>query len=113
MWQNHLGETRQSGKLGQLSRLLPQKNLLDFSGGFAWWCNGSTSDSGSLSPGSNPGRAMKNDETPCLTGGFVFLWLSLSRVVAPQLVAEEEPRPGRAALAVRKLRRGYSLRGIS
>jgi len=23
----------------------------------AWWCNGSTSDSGSLSPGSNPGRA--------------------------------------------------------
>ncbi len=24
----------------------------------AWWCNGSTSDSGSLSPGSNPGRAI-------------------------------------------------------
>ena len=24
----------------------------------AWWCNGSTSDSESLSPGSNPGRAI-------------------------------------------------------
>ena len=25
----------------------------------AWWCNGSTSDSGSLSPGSNPGRVVQ------------------------------------------------------
>lgn len=41
----------------------------------AWWCNGSTSDSGSLSPGSNPGRAIEQARSHTMTASFFVEWI--------------------------------------
>ena len=41
----------------------------------AWWCNGSTSDSESLSRGSNPRRAIEQARCHTMTASFFAVWI--------------------------------------